>query len=473
MSAQTTADLAKAAADLAAVTADAKADDAATTAAASTAAAALAASQQALHTSQTALTAAVAEENRLTALFKTLGLDPVTGKPVGSAPPPPPAPSVGTPAYDAATYVLTVPFTGAATAVSRDGSDSTGYGPWNDLLTPGYLAAANAARKAAFSGMNVPGATFKITIGFASGPIQVQWTSPGTPPVTPPVIPPAANFVYLGCYNGYGLSGKPAWDAKIGRRSDMPMTYVATTDTGMVQQLIDYAKANPRDMVKMTLNVLGGEAGNFGSQAERDRCRVIFRMIGQAGVAHQFVDRHMYEANANYGFEWQAASHGGDFAGQRKLFDDIADIARQEAPGIVVDQCVVPWTDYAGHTAPELDLVFSMKADLLGIDWYCDNQGANVFERLDNGIAYALAKFGPGRVKRWCLDEWASRDPSQQNGCGDNPAFIQRGLTKCLTDPACHSNTFFDSADGGVGMVLAGNSLAMYRSLAPQFALAA
>lgn len=389
-----------------------------------------------------------------------------------TTPPPPPPPPPTTPTFtghDDGNGKVTVSWTNfAPTKLGRDGNDSTGHGPWDtDSEGFGGVPAASAASKSfQFLALNA-GTKYTFTATNAAGVLTTSVTTAGTPPVTPPTTPPGggSSKTYYGCYNGYGLSGKPSWDNKVGRTSNGPMTYVETHDFGMVDQLVAYAKANPTHMVIMSLNTLINEPGNFGSQDERNRCRQIFQKIGQAGVAKQFVSRPCYEFNANYGFPWQPASTGGDWAGGKKFFSDLTDIARQESPGITIDWCCVPWTDYSGHTQPEMLKIFpgKDKVDICGLDWYGDNQGATITERLDNGIRFALENLGSDRAKRWSLDEWANRAPDQQNGTGDASWFVKYGMEKS-TDSACHHNTYFDSSDGGVGMTLGGASLAEYRA---------
>lgn len=387
-------------------------------------------------------------------------------------PPPPPPPPPTTPtftAHDDGAGKVTVSWTNMTpTKLGRDGTDSTGHPAWDtDSESFGGVPAASQASKSfQFLALNL-GTKYTFTATYSGGTIDASVTTAGSTTTTPPPPPPTggSSNTYYGCYNGYGLSGKPSWDNKVGRVSNGPMTYVETHDFGMVDQLVAYAKANPSHMVIMSLNTLIQEPGNFGSQDERDRCRQIFQKIGQAGVAKQFVSRPCYEFNANYGFPWQPASTGGDYAGAKKFFSDLTDIARQEAPGITIDWCCVPWTDYSGHTQPEMMKIFpgKDKVDICGLDWYGDNQGATITERLDNGVRFALENLGSDRAKRWSLDEWANRAPDQQNGTGDAAWFVQYGMEKSV-DSACHHNTYFDSSDGGVGMTLGGASLTEYRA---------
>lgn len=434
MSAQTTADLAKAVADLAALVADAKADDATLAAAV----AALAASQKTLHDDQAQLATALAEENRLLGLFRALGLDPTTGKPLGS---PPITPTVGIvfpPAYDPITHVLTVPYSGVATAIGRSGSDSGGYGPWDDTHTPGYLAAANAAHKAAFAGMNVPGASFDITITFQSSPVKVTWRSPGTPPVPVPTpVPAPAAKVRLGVYEfGFGsISG--AFERALGKPGALKVAeiYWNMNDPSFDGDFLGaggygaWAAADRTRQVLVGMSPLIDEPGNWASTRVRDQVRAFGAYVVAMAAKYGFdpvqvIWRFGYEPNGDW-MPWGRQHDDGKGTGYRSMAQDCRTIARTFVPGLVWDVSVTPWD----NGVPSFDFVLPSGTDWVGtVDVYDDWLGG-LGQTAINGHVARADIFADECNRRGVLyegyDEIAVTNVGNgMQGAGDNPAFI-------------------------------------------------
>lgn len=399
------------------------------------------------------------------------------GTPTPVPTPPPVVPTFTAVATSAST--IAVSWTNVTpTILGRDGVDQGGSGVW-DTNTGGFGGVPTIAvnnKTFTFTYLN-PSSIYNLTLTYSGGVLKASATTQAAVIVTPPAPTPAPlplGRVFIGAFTGYGTGGNAAWDSLVGRASTMPMTYMDTHDTGGVQGVIDWVKANPTKSYKLSLNVLIGEAGNFTSQAERDRCKAIAQMIQNAGVGDRIVIRHMYEFNANYGFEWQPLSHGNNFAAAIQLYRDIVTVMRSVCPALKFVWCCVPWDNYDNNMTdvwPGADVV-----DIVGLDVYdSDPEGPPLWQtvvaRAKNGIAYARAKGKP-----WSFDEWAGR-ATQDQGVGDDPVYITNMMELCITpNPTtntidCHSNTFYDSGAGGVDETLDGEpqSLTAYKAELTKF----
>lgn len=342
---------------------------------------------------------------------------------------------------------------GTQITVGRGGKDAGGYpadgSGWSTALRtpPGLTTAEVAAKKVRFTGMNTGVETTYYAVDNTGKRIEAK-LKVASSVVTPPVTPPTGKKLW-GCYNGYGPSGWASFNAKVGKRSTQHMSYLDTHDMSGLEDIISFIKAFDVDY-KLSLNVLQGERGQFNSQAERDRCRAIFRRIHEAGVGHRIQIRHMYEKNAQYGFEW----HSLDAAAVNRLFDDIVLIGREECPEMAgYVECMVPWD----ANKAEMERYRSKLPNIIGgLDNY-NSWGQGAYrQRGDVGIS-----FYEDHGQNWGWDEWANRTTSN-NGYGDDPAFVTYQMQQTLR-PRCVSNTIYDSTAGGVDMVLGANSLAEFK----------
>lgn len=247
----------------------------------------------------------------------------------------------------------------------------------------------------------------------------------------------------FGAYNGYGFGGVPHFDAITQNTSNEPMTYLVSDDTSGLSTIFSYLATHPNSRAKLSLNILIGEAGNFGSTAEIDKIGQMCQAILNSGYASRFDLRPGYECNGAYGFEWQPRSHGDNFAGFIDLFRRIVTKARSYYPFPIL-QNFVPWD----ANIAEMESCYAGDAwvDQITFDNYSsDGSEAQAFARLINsGIPFARSHNKP-----WGLDEWANRAVAD-GGHGDDPTFINDQMNNARASADCVSVTWYDSGAGGV-----------------------
>lgn len=463
MSAQTDTDLATLAAALTSagsalgkVQADVKADGTTLLAAQAAAAAAQSATAQ----KQAELAAALTEQGRLRALLVANNIDPS-----GTTPPPPPAQAAfGTFTFDPATGILRVPFVNVvATLIARTGTDSAGNGPFDTGMLPAsFLAAANAAHAIGFSGMNVPGATFVITLDGTKGEhLSATWVAPGAPPPPPP-----GGKMKMGVFIGDDIAGSAAtFSGIIGADCEVVSSYVDIRfpQTGGIEKPTTktWLQAAPaRRRFLLGINPMIGYPGDFENPDILVAIRNLCQFIHAQGIEDLILGRPCYEPNGDWmpwGRQYAGNADGSRF---RPMVTKLVAEGRKWAPGM--DWTICPIVG-GGQPEPSIenfipDGVFEMMtADRYNNFIYAGKDPQTRMNALlaeNRGIAWAET-YATAHGMLWGgIDEFANWNTTDgTDGTGDDGELAKLFYQWNISKKADHV-VYFDSTQGGVGIDL-------------------
>lgn len=339
--------------------------------------------------------------------------------------------------------------------LGRDGSDSTGFGPW-DTDTLGFGGVPKGVTSFTFTGM-LPGVTYTFTATTPAGPLTAKVTMPGAV-VTPP--PAGVRTLGAGLLQFNERSDADLFAQASGAAVDIVHIGVSSSDCSggafflPDRNLSSWLKENPNRRVVSNWNLESGALQDFGAYQAAATCYA--NLLTNAGLASQVIVRPGYEPNADW-MPWGSLAPGnasGD--AYRALWRSFAPIFH--AHGIKLD-----WSVNPGPTSGALDPATWWPGDDLSYrpdyatmdqyDWFMGSPAgpARFAEFLNanggHGLPW-LRDFAGAHGVHWGVDETAVVSTSC-SGIGDDPQWMS-ALLNWMNDGGASWILYENVGDGGV-----------------------